>query len=204
MVGRVVCRGTVKKPPQNAPKQTHSTKVKPSCELPRGRGPPSSSLFPRPPSPRLTPPGTFSDQRPPPNPTFTLIMVRTRDVDRGIARRTARASPSPRPQIARPREILHDRRHQVFRAGGPSPASPPRVFTRVAIDTRRPFGSCDSPDHPHPCSRDRPPPSASSPPPPPSSTRTSTSAAWWTSRPRRSPSTASRSVPSCSASSSSS
>ena len=61
-------------------------------------------------------------------------MVRTRDVDRGIARRTARASHSPRPQIARPREILHDRRHQarcfapVARARRPplacSPASP--------------------------------------------------------------------------------
>jgi len=38
VVGRVVCRGTVKKPPQNAPKQTHSTKVKPSCELREAAG----------------------------------------------------------------------------------------------------------------------------------------------------------------------
>ena len=84
------------KAPSKRP-QTHKIETElRAAERPR----PPSSLFPRPPSPRLTPPGTFSDPRPPPNPTFTLIMVRTRDVDRGIARRTARASPSPRPQIA--------------------------------------------------------------------------------------------------------
>ena len=65
-VGRVVCRGTVKKPPSKRP-QTHKIETElRAAERPR----PPSSLFPRPPSPRLTPPGTFSDPRPPTQPHF--------------------------------------------------------------------------------------------------------------------------------------
>ena len=54
------------KAPSKRP-QTHKIETElRAAERPR----PPSSLFPRPPSPRLTPPGTFSDPRPPTQPHF--------------------------------------------------------------------------------------------------------------------------------------
>ena len=142
------------------------------------------------------------------HPTFTSIMVRTRERARPIARRTTPASPSPHAASPDPtiREGAGIIRHRGCFAAAvpPSPTCPPRSLSRAHRFALVSFVQLTARLLPRfPPSR-RLPPSASSPPPPPSSTRTSTSAAWWTSRLRRSPSTASRSVPSCSGSSSSS